>query len=270
MIDFSLPESVKALGYTLHLDEKTNSTMDWAWHYALTSESLTSPGIWFVAHEQTEGRGRHQRIWHSPKGNLHSSLLILAPRQLSRIPQLCFVTALAIHEALSSLLSQSLAHPPLRLKWPNDILMDTQKVGGILIESRPVGKEQHVCIVIGIGINCSEAPRIEKTDRSATYLSQWIPSLSPNHVFHEITRTLASHLMAWGEDPCFERIRHAWLQRAYGLGQPIRVDQTLGSVQGIFSGLDPTGRILCTISSPKGIIACDSGTVCFLNEDKKD
>lgn len=269
-MDFSLPVSLQDLGYSLKIYDKLSSTMDQAWHYALTSDSVHTPGVWFLAHEQTGARGRQNRFWHSPKGNFYSSLLLVDPAPLSRVPQLCFVTALAIHEALSSLLIQAYDHPPLRLKWPNDVLIGREKIAGILIETRHVGETQSLCVVIGIGINCIKSPRMEEVRRPAAHLSQWIPHISPSKVFHEVSQTLSRHLIAWERGHCFGSVRQDWLQHAYGLGQPIRMDQTSESVHGIFSDLDETGRLLCTTASSKGIIACDSGTLCFLDEDKKD
>jgi BirA family biotin operon repressor/biotin-[acetyl-CoA-carboxylase] ligase len=246
--------------------------MDEAWHYALSSQPLSSPGVWFLAEQQTKGRGRHQRLWHSPKGNLYCSFLFPDPGPLHSVPFLCFVTGLAVHSALSAFSSERHGVLPLRLKWPNDILIEGEKVGGILIESRHIGEEKRLCVVIGIGINCTSAPSDAQISLRwpTTYLTQWVPSLSAADLFHTITHHLIAALMDWKKNFCFTSIRQNWLEKAYGLGKVISMEHPAGNIKGIFSGIDNSGRLLCTIPDTQDIIACDSGAFYFLEANKKD
>lgn len=109
-------------------------------------------GTTVVAESQSAGRGRHARVWFSPPGlNLYCSIIVRGLGQgvsladwLSWVP---LTTALAVAEAVQEVAATSLA-----LKWPNDLLLDERKVGGILCESSLASPDNPV-VVIGIGLN---------------------------------------------------------------------------------------------------------------------
>ncbi len=102
-------------------------------------------GTVIIADEQTTGKGRLERVWLSPRGNIALSV-ILHP-SLAYLPSLITVASVAmVHsiEAATGLKSQ--------IKWPNDVLINGRKVCGILIESDVQGNTVNYTI-IGIGIN---------------------------------------------------------------------------------------------------------------------
>ncbi|SRR5713101_4586485 len=100
-----------------------------------------------VADVQTKGRGRGRKKWVSPKGGLWFSILLRPNVVGSKLPMLQFLIANAIRQAL-----ENETGLPVRLKWPNDILLNGQKLGGILIESKTQG-DMVSFAVIGIGLN---------------------------------------------------------------------------------------------------------------------
>ena len=108
--------------------------------------------VWIVAARQTAGRGRRGRAWESPSGNFMGTLYLTphcGPREAG---ELSFVAALAVHDAVSSLLPPPL-RPALRLKWPNDLLHERAKLAGILLESSGVAGAEVAWVAIGMGIN---------------------------------------------------------------------------------------------------------------------
>src|SRR4029077_15338088 len=82
----------------------------------------------------TRGRGRRGSHWVSPAGNLHATLLLSKPSPPSLAPQLSFVAALAVHDAIAACAPQ--LGPDLKVKGPNDLLVETAKVAGILLEGK--------------------------------------------------------------------------------------------------------------------------------------
>src|SRR5262249_7851323 len=96
---------------------------------------LARPGarraLWVTPARQGAGRGRRGRAWISPPGNLYASLLITGPAAAERWPQLSFVAALAIHDAVVEVAAD--LKPRLAIKWPNDLLLAGAKFAGILI-----------------------------------------------------------------------------------------------------------------------------------------
>ena len=108
--------------------------------------------IW--ADEQTAGRGRFDRPWHSPPGNLLFSVVLRPPVPASRAAELGFVAAVATADCVAGLLP---AGDPVGLKWPNDVQVDGAKIAGILPEARSLeGKLDWA--VLGVGLNLSHAP----------------------------------------------------------------------------------------------------------------
>ncbi|MGH7208018.1 MAG: biotin--[acetyl-CoA-carboxylase] ligase [Nitrospiraceae bacterium] len=141
--------STKAFGRTLRLLEESSSTNTVA--MGLGQEGAAQ-GMVVVAETQTAGRGRSGRPWYSPPGkNLYCSVILRtmpSPDQLTLwlgwIPLIAgLATASAVHTTAA--LQPS-------VKWPNDILVGTRKLGGILCESAGLGSA-HACVVVGIGLN---------------------------------------------------------------------------------------------------------------------
>src|SRR5262245_22587811 len=97
---------------------------------------LAGPGgggpLGVTAGGQRAGRGRRGRAWISPPGNLYASLLLTGPAAADCWPQLSFVAALAIHDAVVEVAGD--LKPRLAIKWPNDLLLAGAKFAGILIE----------------------------------------------------------------------------------------------------------------------------------------
>src|SRR5476649_2929184 len=94
--------------------------------------------LWITAKSQSAGRGRRGITWVSAPGNLYATLLLSEPSPPEHAPQLSFVAALALHDAVAD--CASALGPMLAVKWPNDLLLNGAKLGGILIEgeSEPV------------------------------------------------------------------------------------------------------------------------------------
>src|SRR5438552_18474155 len=89
--------------------------------------------LWITAGRQSAGRGRCGRSWVSAAGNLFSTLLLTDPAPPEHWPELAFVAALAAHDAVAEVVPK--LKPELAIKWPNDLLLNDAKFGGILIGS---------------------------------------------------------------------------------------------------------------------------------------
>jgi BirA family biotin operon repressor/biotin-[acetyl-CoA-carboxylase] ligase len=197
-------------------------------------------GLWIVADRQSQGRGRSGRSWHSPPGNLYASLLLHLGCPPATAQQLSLVAGVATIEALSALAGDVLATKRLRLKWPNDILLDGAKLGGILIESTTITMRQ--IAVVGIGVNLASAPA--ELGHSATYLGTLGRLPAPDDVVRALVPAVQHWLAIWQEGAEFGAIRSAWLERAGPPGEAIAVNTGTGPTAGTFLGLDETGALL--------------------------
>src|SRR5438128_6047736 len=108
-----------------------------------------------AAEEQSAGRGRRGRRWHSARGaGVTFSLARIVRKPLRELPALSLVAGVAAVRAL-----RALGVARAALKWPNDLVVDGAKLGGILVETR--GQRGGSLAVIGIGINCRRDAALE-------------------------------------------------------------------------------------------------------------
>jgi BirA family biotin operon repressor/biotin-[acetyl-CoA-carboxylase] ligase len=202
-----------------------------------------NPGrVWVVADMQGEGRGRRGRAWSSPTGNLYATLLLVDPCPVRFGPQLGFVAAVALHDAVQR--ATGFARGRLRLKWPNDLLCDGAKLAGILVEgsSLPGGGQPRFAAVIGIGVNIAHHP--VDTPYPATDLTALGTPQAPFDLFPLLSDAMARWIDDWSMGSGFPALRRAWLDRAGGLGEPILVRRPEGDRRGTFRDLDADGRLL--------------------------
>jgi BirA family transcriptional regulator, biotin operon repressor / biotin---[acetyl-CoA-carboxylase] ligase len=198
------------------------------------------------ADEQATGRGRFNRTWFSPPGNLYLSVLLRLELPAERAMELSFVTALTVADTVEALLPKQVK---ATLKWPNDVLVNEGKIAGILIES--VDDAQ----IIGIGVNILEAPRNAPYRTTTLVGAGGIATVDGARDI--LLESLAKHLSAWSEGG-FEEIRTAWLARAHPIGAPLRASLGGRTEEGLFAGLDEDGAMLLdTAEGRKRIVSAD-------------
>jgi BirA family biotin operon repressor/biotin-[acetyl-CoA-carboxylase] ligase len=228
------PTPVLPDGWTLVALQSVGSTNDEA---ARLADGGAPEGTVVWAREQTGGRGRRGRRWASPVGNLYSSTILRPDCPAQRATELGFVATLAVADIV----------PPgraVRVKWPNDVLVDGGKVAGILPESAidQDGKAGHV--VMGIGVNVGFAPDLPEMRYPAAILGGTV-----ERALEKLTAALATRLAQWRQNG-FESIRADWLAKAGPIG--LDVDVKLGEelVRGRFAGIDGEGALL--LETPAG------------------
>jgi BirA family biotin operon repressor/biotin-[acetyl-CoA-carboxylase] ligase len=208
--------------------------------------------LWITAQSQSAGRGRRGSTWVSMPGNLHATLLLSEPSAQDAAPQLSFVAALALHDAVAECAPQ--LGPMLTLKWPNDLLLGQAKLAGILIEGE---SEPAFTVAIGIGVNCAGHPA--DTTYPATDLAAAGAIAPPEILFAALSLSMQRRLAQWQRGAGFAGIRADWLKRAAGLGQDIRVRLPDAEFSGRFEGLDKAGRLL--VLGPAGLTTVTAGEV---------
>jgi BirA family biotin operon repressor/biotin-[acetyl-CoA-carboxylase] ligase len=221
---------------------------------ALARARTGTPGpLWITAARQTAGRGRRGRTWTSEPGNLYATLLLSDPAPAERAPELSFVAALAVHDAVIDVEPALAAR--VALKWPNDALIDGTKAAGILLESE--GTEPFA-VAVGIGVNCAHHP--EGTSYPATDLAAAGASVTPEALFATLSRTMLARLAQWDRGRGFAATRADWLARAAGVGEPILVTLFERDLEGRFETLDAAGHLMLRVSDGR-LIAIAAGDV---------
>lgn len=227
-------------GWTLVALDSVGSTNDEASRLA---EHGAREGTVVWAREQTGGRGRRGRVWASPPGNLYCSTVLRPRCAAARAAELGFVSGLAVADLVTD-------GRQVRLKWPNDVLVDGGKVAGILPESSvgPGGQVEHV--VLGIGINVAFAPNLPDMRYAGAILGGTVEA-----ALKGLAKALAHWLTVWRREG-FEAVRESWLAKAGPIGQPVDVRLGEELVRGCFAGLDRDGALLLeTQSGPRRIVS---------------
>jgi BirA family biotin operon repressor/biotin-[acetyl-CoA-carboxylase] ligase len=213
------------------------STMDTARRMA---RQKSTNGTVIIAGEQTAGRGRLQRPWLSPAGNIALSI-ILRP-DTAGLPYLIMIASLAVVHAI-----EAVAGAKADIKWPNDVLLDGKKVCGILIENE-VRSKKVVYSVVGIGINVDLAI-IDYPEISVTAASL---KSGPDPGFKaKIIRSLLSEFeRLYLELPDGKSIYQAWRSRLVTLGKKVKATSANEIIEGIAESVDESGTLI--IRQPDG------------------
>jgi BirA family biotin operon repressor/biotin-[acetyl-CoA-carboxylase] ligase len=152
----------------VHYYERVGSTLD-VLHELAAGGAESGSAV--IAGEQLEGRGSRGRSWHSPPGGLWLSLLFRPP-VIDGLEVLSLRTGMAVAEAVEAVVPK-----PLKLKWPNDLMLESRKVGGVLCEARWQG-DSLGWIAVGVGLNVrNRVP--QELSGVATTLAEEQPDITP-------------------------------------------------------------------------------------------
>lgn len=198
-------------------------------------------GTLVLAELQTAGRGRMGRQWHSPKGKGLWMSMILKPTEipLSFTPQLTLLVAVALCRAIRITVPVEAG-----IKWPNDLLINGRKVGGILLESSAENETlQHIIAGVGIGVNLEPEDYPPSLRDIATSLA-----LEAGHRIDRV-ELLCRFLLEWEQlyalyqDQGFAPIKLLWEALSVSLHRPIRCQTAQGPVDGYAEGIDELGAL---------------------------
>jgi BirA family biotin operon repressor/biotin-[acetyl-CoA-carboxylase] ligase len=245
-------------GHRIIRVEETGSTNTVALDAARTGESS---GLWIVARRQTGGRGSRGRQWVSIEGNLLASLLLRDPGPVARLPELTFVAALAVRDAIAGFAAQAASGKSVSLKWPNDILVADRKVSGILLESHEVAGGR--AVIIGIGVNCVGHP--SDTLHAATDLAAEGIDGDAEAVLASMADRMAFWLETWNGGAGFADVRSAWLKHAKGLGERIHVRLPGRELTGTFEEFSQDGQLVIRLDG-RDSIRLSAADIFFANE----
>jgi BirA family biotin operon repressor/biotin-[acetyl-CoA-carboxylase] ligase len=201
-----------------------------------------------IADEQTQGRGRLDRKWFTPKGSGLAFSLILRP-PASHLPYLSRTVGLA---ALSIAESCSGLGLVPRIKWPNDILLNGKKAAGILIENIWSGDDVD-SLVIGMGVNVykTSVPPAELLQFPATSIEDELGKSAPAR--EEILFNILSIFVRWRERIGADELIQAWEEMLAFRGEQVQVGGE-SPVSGEVLGLESDGSLRLRDANDKSVI----------------
>ncbi|SES80115.1 BirA family transcriptional regulator, biotin operon repressor / biotin-[acetyl-CoA-carboxylase] ligase [Oceanobacillus limi] len=228
------------LGKTIVHKEVTTSTQHIA--HQLAQEGANH-GTIVIADEQTNGKGRMNRQWHSSRGKGIWLSLILRPSILPYLaPQLTLLAATVLTEVIET---TTTTNP--KIKWPNDILIDRKKVAGILTELQ-AEQDQIQYVVIGMGINVNhelEDLPVEIQNKASSLQLQTKQSWDIKRLVQQLLFTFEKEYEAYIETG-FMGVKRKWEAHSFKIGEQIRVSTLRDKWVAEFSGLADDGALIIT------------------------
>ena len=235
----------KFIGHQLHYYEEIGSTNDEAFRLGLAG---APEGTALIANSQSAGRGRMQRVWHSPAGsNIYTSIILRPQIEPARAPQISILAGVAVADVL-----ESYCPDRIKLKWPNDVLIDGKKVCGILSQMKTAASEVDF-IVLGIGINVnisySQFPK-EICNLATSLAIETGREISRQELIISLYENLGKwykHLMQDG----FGRVKEKWLSMSPMIGELVQVMFQEEAVSGKAIGIDEDGSLILLATGNK-------------------
>lgn len=230
--------ATRAFGRRLVYLESTGSTQTVAHERYAAGDG---EGTVVLADEQTSGKGRMGRSWHSPRGKGLWFTLLLEPRiSVRAAPLLTYVLSVAVCRTIRRATGRSAA-----IKWPNDIWIDGKKVCGILLESAAEDDRlKYVAAGIGIDVNVdrSEWPE-EIADRATSLLIAAGRPFDRERLLADCLAELEfwyEHFLKEG----FSGVRTVWESLCETIGRTVQVGNGSDTVAGVAVGMDEDGALL--------------------------
>lgn len=215
-----------------------------------TSEYLkgVSPGAMphiCIAEQQTKGQGRLGRSWHSPFAqNIYLSCRYAFQKDLSQLAGLSLAVAIAVIDALKSFCSLE----KLMVKWPNDIICQDKKLGGILIDVQAEANGACSAIIgVGINVNMLEDERHQITQDWVSFRKILGEQVDRNKICISLINHLLSCLEQFANNG-FHRFIDAWANLDYLVGREVALKTPEGEMIGTAQGIDGLGNLLLELS----------------------
>ncbi len=206
-----------------------------------------------IADSQTEGRGRHGRQWHSPESkNIYCSFSHHLKIELSELSGLSIVVGISLAETL-----QEYCKSLIEVKWPNDLLVDSKKLSGILIELKNIsGKnEQEFCkVVTGIGVNVESMDADSKIDQPYISLAECHPNqeLSRNEICSNMIINILNDIDIF-LNAGLSHFQQRWNKHDAWFGKMVELEIGNRIVTGLHRGIDEYGALILDIDGEETV-----------------
>ena len=210
-------------------------------------------GLAIWADEQSSGRGRLGRSWHSPRGaGVWLSVLLRPTFPVEQTPRIAIAAGLSVARAI-----RRSADLVCDLKWPNDVLVEGRKVAGILAEGGRAW-DQSVFVILGVGVNVSVAddrwpPSLRATATSLAAAGCPVDRVMLAEMLLEELDRDYSRLLAGG----WESVRREWQAASSMIGKVVTVSAGGDVIRGCARELGSLGELLLALEdgSVRGVVA---------------
>lgn len=228
--------------------EVTKSTNDDALNFVMPENECRN--FVFSAKKQTGGRGRFGRKWSDGEGNLMFSAIVKCDAKNSGL--LSLVCGISVLQTIKFFAENA----DVKLKWPNDVLLEDKKVCGILIE-----RKDENYVVVGIGVNIKNSPVLQNAGYMATSLKECKINVSKD-VFLPQFLNIFDEWLAKIAKKEFNAVQEAWISSAKGINEEIEIKNMEEKITGKLVGVDENGAVVIEKNGEK--ISVFAGDVSYL------
>ena len=221
-----------------------------------------SKTTWIIAKRQSKGKGRNGNSWSSGTGNFSGSVILFPTVERSYFHLYGFFVGVALYNTIKKIVKDGV---DIRLKWPNDLMIENGKIAGILLESVQAPNSGRIGVIVGVGVNLNSAPNIN-ADYTKRYNTQCVAKFTNCKIdqliffskFNDELKELGTFVAE--NDLC--SILNFWKPRSYDIGTKIHIsDNEGGTKTGTYLGLDEIGGLI--VSDNSGTKKLYSGDIYF-------
>ena len=209
---------------------------------AINYLSEDSHGYVIITKNQTSGKGRRSDQWFSVPNKSLTFSIIINHKKIKNKNLLPIITAVAIIRAINKI-----SKIQCSIKWPNDIMLNNQKIGGILIEK----KNDHMIVGVGINVN-------EEMDDLNTEIKNISTSLRINSAPLIQLEVLLAYILNELEKCCYEddtNFIEEWLTLCYHIDKEIKFHKNNKIIKGTFKGINANGQGIININNQTELIS---------------
>ena len=218
----------------------TFQTIDSTKNCAKTMAGVGAPeGVVVIAEEQTSGKGRLGRTWQANAGENLTLSIVLRPKVVTDAMNLLpLYVAIVAADAI-----ETSTHLKVECKWPNDLLINKKKVGGVLIEGAiREGQLDYAVVGLGLNVNQLEFPS-DLLHKASSLRLEANKEIDRLQLFRDILTTLESSYKT-AVASAFQTVVASWIKRSVMLNKPIAVSQRGNIITGVVKGLSTDGGLI--------------------------
>lgn len=216
----------------------------------ISGPSEVKEGTVILARLQKNGYGRHNRKWQGEEGNLSISFLVTPPKKQSPAAQISIITGISLIKTIKSFIDT----PDLKLKWPNDVMINNKKCAGILVES--TGNKTNANMIIGLGVNIANAP-LAISSALNEYVSK---DIEVNEFTNKFLNTFSEDYTRWNKEG-FKPFKDQFITHTYNRKTAISVNVGSKQITGAFIDIDNDGNLEIMCNKTQSIQKITSGEV---------
>lgn len=240
--------------FSLQIYDSVASTMDVA-RESLRSCSAVTKWRCILTYDQTAGRGQRGRTWFALPGQSFCATFLYRSREMtpSRAGSFALLAGVAVVEALKRSLSGSSQPYDIGLKWPNDVLLNGKKLGGILVEMVQEAEGGWV-VLIGVGINLTiPAFPAEVAPFATSLLCESLPSPTPEEFAHTLYATLKAQVLRLKNEGLGGLVEQ-WRDFDRTTGRRFSFEEAGVALQGVATGISEEGMLCLHLETGKSVV----------------